>query len=235
MMKKERNYQISFGLLDQYSEAALANSKDLLYEAVFLFEHHYFERSIFLSCASIEESGKAYIAFSAKGRNLKDPSVINQTRLDFEDHTSKIISALNTTFLSNPYVLNGTLVKSIVLLSESLLKLREDSLYVDINDSSQVKIPNEQNGQELSELLLGITIDCYQAITSTVLSRQPIKHPSYDDKLYTLKSKKLSAIMKDAAFWEYLIFSLEADVTTSLKKILVRYHDEEFSKQQRSC
>ena len=69
-MKKERKYSITYDLLKQYQDASLLNSQSLIKEAGILYKRGYLARAYYLACASIEETGKAYNAFSAQGRNL---------------------------------------------------------------------------------------------------------------------------------------------------------------------
>jgi len=63
-------------LLREYSGAALDNASELLAEATLLLQHGHRARSYFLAVASIEETGKALMAFDGQGRNLADPVVV---------------------------------------------------------------------------------------------------------------------------------------------------------------
>lgn len=62
-------------MLVQYSTHALDNARQLLDEAILLFDHARFARAYYLAIASIEEIGKSFLAFDAQGRNLGDSAV----------------------------------------------------------------------------------------------------------------------------------------------------------------
>ena len=85
--------EISATSLETLAQAALANAESLLQEANSLLFSQHFARAYFLAVASIEEIGKAAIAFNSRGRNLAEPSVARAVRNKLLDHKSKIISA----------------------------------------------------------------------------------------------------------------------------------------------
>jgi len=71
-MGKSRKYKIDAELLKRYYPAALQNARLLLDESYKLLELKSYARSYFLACASIEETGKALMAFFGLGRNLNN-------------------------------------------------------------------------------------------------------------------------------------------------------------------
>ena len=102
-MKKVRKYIIDENLLKRYYPAALQNAKLLLEESNKLLELKSYARSYFLACASIEEIGKALMAFSGLGRNLNNPGTQSSLKKAFEDHSAKIPSAFGVPIFSlNP-------------------------------------------------------------------------------------------------------------------------------------
>ena len=92
-MKKVRKYIIDENLLKRYYPAALQNAKLLLEESNKLLGLKSYARSYFLACASIEEIGKALMAFFGLGRNLNNPGTLSSLKNAFEDHPAKISSA----------------------------------------------------------------------------------------------------------------------------------------------
>ena len=89
-MQKQRNYILTQDLLKEYQECSFLNSSELPIEATFLLGHNHYARAYFVGCASLEETGKGYLAFSARGRNIKSLSVQEAIKNKFEDHSSKI-------------------------------------------------------------------------------------------------------------------------------------------------
>jgi AbiV family abortive infection protein len=91
MVQKNKNYTLDLKILDEYQNQAVDNSEDLVLSSKLLFENHFYARSYFLACSSIEETGKAYLAYTSKGRNLK--SVESKLKNTFETHPNKITLA----------------------------------------------------------------------------------------------------------------------------------------------
>lgn len=78
MMIKVRKYKLTVPLLTSYHKTAIENAKELLEESKFLLSKGYNARAYFIATIAIEESGKAYLAFDAMGRNLNDGAVCNK-------------------------------------------------------------------------------------------------------------------------------------------------------------
>jgi len=92
---KNRDYDLTLDLLQQYRDAALKNAQALLEEASLLLEHGHHARAYFLSASSIEEAGKAVQAFEGLGKNIKDPAVTQRLKFQFEDHSQKVAYAFS--------------------------------------------------------------------------------------------------------------------------------------------
>jgi AbiV family abortive infection protein len=138
---KNRDYQLTPGLLQQNRDAALANAQEWLDEATLLLQHEHRARAYFLAVASIEEVGKAVQAFDGMGRNLKDSAVSTRLKLQFEDHEQKIISAF-LPWLQGSSNLPEAL-DSVINLILNVRHGREPSMYTDIRiDGPSVLTPS---------------------------------------------------------------------------------------------
>ena len=93
MKKKDRDYDLNFEFLDSYQKAAIDNADSILDEAKLLLSNNHYARAYFLAVASIEETGKAFMAFSSKGRNLNNVALHKKLKEMFENHSQKIRSA----------------------------------------------------------------------------------------------------------------------------------------------
>ena len=114
---KNRDYQLTPELLQQYRDAALANAQELLDEATLLLQYGHHARAYFLAVVSIEEVGKAVQAFDGMGRNLKDSAVAMRLKLQFDDHQQKISSAFH------PWLLEHQGVSSLPKVLDEILDL----------------------------------------------------------------------------------------------------------------
>lgn len=98
MAKQRPNIPFTADMLKEYESAAIRNAEQLHLEAVLLQKNGHHARGYFLAVASIEETGKAALAFKGRGRNLDAPNVIRKLNLDFQDHRSKISGAFIAMF-----------------------------------------------------------------------------------------------------------------------------------------
>jgi AbiV family abortive infection protein len=102
--QKNRNYELTLELLQEYSSAALKNAQELLDEAAFLLKLNHHARAYFLAVAAIEEIGKSVQAFDGMGRNLKDSAVSKRLKLQFEDYSQKVTSAFVPWLVATPNI-----------------------------------------------------------------------------------------------------------------------------------
>ena len=103
-MSQPRNIKYSRELLRDHSLAALANASELVSEALVLHKHSHFARAYFLAVASIEETGKAFLAFDGQGRYFADSGVASKLKHAMEDHSQKITSAFTAWLVATPNV-----------------------------------------------------------------------------------------------------------------------------------
>lgn len=228
---KERTYIVTEEFLVRYQNASLNNSRSLLEEATLLFEHRHNARAYFLACAAIEETGKAFQAFLARGRNLNNPAVQTKVKQSFEDHKSKIIMGISS--LARGVVLDADKVKYLIDLSIHLSNGREKSMYVDAGEGNTITIPNELVKKEVALDALRLASDCLKAAAQYVKSSQPGKFQAHHDKGFVLSGEKFQKIMSSKDFWAYFIHLIRSDKTTDIEYAVVKYHDEYYSKRKK--
>ena len=129
-MRSTITSKLTAELLDAYSKAALSNAEELLKEASLLRDHDHMARAYFLAVSSIEEAGKALLAFEGQHRNLSDPAVCTRLVAGLKNHTQKINYALSMWALngSDP---RGDLQVALDLIGQ-LGRGRESSMYSEI-------------------------------------------------------------------------------------------------------
>jgi AbiV family abortive infection protein len=134
------DFRFTVELLREYSSVALRNADELLQEASLLYENRRTARAYFLAVASIEETGKALLAFTGQGRNLNDPAVTTKQRQVMENHSQKIGAAFLPTMDVNPP--DRDEIMACVNLSIQLIRGREPSMYTDIDyATSEIQVP----------------------------------------------------------------------------------------------
>jgi AbiV family abortive infection protein len=122
--------QITADLLRTYSVSALANAGELHAEATLLCSHRHFARAYFLAVASIEETGKAFLAFDGQGRCLSDANVASQLQRALEDHPRKIYAAFIPWLIASQNF-RDSLLTAVGLMGD-LRRGREPAMYTDI-------------------------------------------------------------------------------------------------------
>jgi AbiV family abortive infection protein len=199
---KPRHFDLSVEFLREYSIAALSNAKMLYSEAKLLLERSYFARAYFLSIATIEEIGKAVIAFDAQGRKLTNTRVASKIRSQLASHPAKI----NASFL--PWILSSDDPKRDALLAASLsLDLsqgREASIYVDVKpDGKSVQSPLKlvlENHAKSCALIIENTLP---AAEEHISHGSPIIRTTADDLFLTLSVDELKYILSQEPFLKY--------------------------------
>jgi AbiV family abortive infection protein len=200
---------MTVSLLRSYREAALSNAKELLTEASLLHDHGHKARAYFLAVACIEETGKALLAFDAQNRNLSDPAVCTKLKTDMENHAQKINYALGIWALSSPEPREA--LKVALDLISHLKFGREPSMYTDLRtDPDRVQKPQ-------GVVCATAARDCIRLAESSlnyahrhVREKTPVKFTAAQDKLFTMKSRKLKEMMNTEDFWWYYISRAEA-------------------------
>lgn len=229
-MRKIRDYELTLELLESYQDAALDNAHELLDEAKLLLSNDHFSRAYFLALASIEEAGKAYIAFDAKGRNLKDAGLCNKIKERLEDHSSKITSAFVgwISFSDSPREAIETSVDLMIHLKRG----REKSMYIDVeSDGASLSIPREIVRRVAACDCVHLAENCLHHTGLYLQNNKPNKRTSHQDKLLCIKQNTLSKMLNTEDFWEFYIKQLEQG-NNSFDKAAVTYHDSFYKKKR---
>jgi len=228
-MKKERIYRLTLQVLDEYQVSAFQNASELIAEAETLLERKYFARTYYLACAALEESGKAFLAFSSKGRNLDDPGVQTRIRTGFDDHRSKILSSIGCLLQSTKKTKEE--INHFIEIAFALEVGRERAMYVDLTAEGVVILP-QNNITEINAVdCLRLAKAALQATMECTSTKVPTKFSSFEDKLFCIKPDKLTKIMNSGDFSEYLLEVAANDPSGfDLTKALVTYHNKFFSK-----
>jgi AbiV family abortive infection protein len=228
-MKKERTYRLTLQTLNEYQKSAFKNASELITEAETLLERKHFARTYYLACAALEESGKAFLAFSSKGRNLDDPGVQKKIRTGFEDHRSKILSSLGCLLQSKEKTKED--INQVMEIAFALEVGRERAMYVDLTDEGAVISPGNNITETSAADCLRLAKAILQATMDYTSTKVPTKVSPFEDKLFCIRSDKLTKILTSEDFSEYLLEVAANDPSgLDLKRALVTYHDKFFSK-----
>jgi AbiV family abortive infection protein len=230
-MKKERRYCLTLQTLNEYQESAFQNASELITEAETLLERKHFARTYYLACAALEESGKAFLAFLSKGRNLDDPGVQTKIRTGFEDHRSKILSSLGCLLQSTKKTKED--INQCVEIAFALEVGRERAMYVDLTDQGAVILPGNSITETNAVDSFRLAKAALQATIEYACTKVPTEYSPFQNKLFCIRSEKLTNIMNSEDFSEYLLEVAANDPSGfDLTKALVTYHDKFFSKRK---
>jgi AbiV family abortive infection protein len=210
MVTKTKAIAFSPELLRDYSRAALDNATELIAEASLLHKHGHFARAYFLAIAAIEETGKAFLAFEAQGRNLSDSSVVSKFSRFVLEHPDKI------TFALLPLIFASTNVRESIMAALDLIVTlkdgREPSMYTDLrSDTSTIQIPKTLVRKKAAFDCLRLARDCLLATREYVSGKPPRQKSVAEDQLFTMKSKQHREILSNVDFWWYWIDELKMD------------------------
>ncbi|WP_193177243.1 AbiV family abortive infection protein [Oricola nitratireducens] len=196
-------------LLHSYSEAALRNAGELLVEASLLRDHDHMARAFFLAVASIEEAGKALLAFDAQGRNLSDPAVCTKLKTLMESHGHKINYALSMWALSSPD--QHEALKVALDLIFHIKQGREPSMYSDLRtDPDRVQTPREIVRATAARDCVRLAENCLAHAHRHVSEKIPAKFTAAQNRLFTMKTAKFQEMLNVEDFWWYYISRMEA-------------------------
>lgn len=215
-------------MLRKYLDAALINASELLIEATDLLSKKRYARSYFLACAALEETGKAYAAFSAMGRNLNNPGVETAVKVSFEDHRSKIISAL--VCLLKKKEITKERIEKFMNYTTHLEIGREKSMYVDINEKQEITTPTEIVRPKAASDVVRFAKDCLEATTEYILKNKPDNFTTAQDKFMCLSKKKTFDMINTRDFWDFCIYQMREKKIFDMTEIFVKYHDEYYCK-----
>ena len=224
MAKKERNYHVTKYILQKYQRYALQNAYDILIDAKYLLEKKRYSRAYFLACSSIEETGKAFMSFSARGHNLNNQGLHNILKNNLENHRQKILFAFSCWVrISNE---STESMRCVLEICRYLERGREESMYVDINDDNSITLPSDIVRPIAAEDCIKIAENCYATTKAYTSTNEPDKFTSFHDKLFCLKNEKMKTLFNAANFWEYLLAQVEKDgQNIDFAKCIVTYHD----------
>jgi AbiV family abortive infection protein len=208
-MNEPGKAQLSAQLLKEYSLAALGNASELVAEALVLWKHSHFARAYFLAVASIEETGKAYLAFDGQGRNLSDSAVASKLRRAMEDHPQKISNAFTAWLIASPSIRQE--VMPAINLMLDLRRGREPSMYTDLRgDLSRVQVPAAIVRKEAAFDCIRLATDCLAQTATHIAEKAPEPRTRTQDQLFAMKTEQFQKIAKTEDFWWYYISELEA-------------------------
>ena len=231
-MIKERKYTLTADLLNGLKQNAIKNATSLLQEAKILLSQRMWARAYFLACVSIEESGKAFIAFNSVNRNLSDPAVQHVLKMELENHGTKSIMGLSSLMRQG-----GTDPKHIDYFLQLNLHLyagREKSLYVDINDDTTLTLPETLVRPEAASDSVRLSEHSLAATIEYIANNPPKTFSAHDDKSYTISKKSgVRKMMDTTDFWDFYVdvmTSMQNNLEDSLSVAISRYWDEYYSK-----
>lgn len=196
-------------LLRAYADAALSNSDELLAEASLLLAHGHMARAYFLAISSIEEAGKAMLAFDAQLRNLNDQAVCSRLKSVLESHPQKISYALGVWALNDTDP-RAALQKALDLISH-LTHGREPSMYSDLRtDPDRAQTPRQVVRDVAAHDCVRLAESCLGNARQHRSEKTPAATTTAQDRLFTMKSKKYQDLLNTEDFWWYYVERLEA-------------------------
>ncbi|MBB5517580.1 AbiV family abortive infection protein [Amphiplicatus metriothermophilus] len=235
MPRKKHHVTFSNEMLTACQSAAMENAESLYKEAELLLEKKYYARAYFLAVASIEETGKAALAFNALGRKLNDSSVQSRLNVEFQDHHVKIQVAVIALYKALcPAELRGEL-QSIAHLQASLIHGREPSMYVGFNEAGELHVPNGVVSCTAAADCVRLAKDCHSQTKKMLKNDKPYAFSDSQDRLFAL-GKKASKVWKEPDFHKYLLVVIENKnlnpdmLTTEIPAAIVDYYQRYFCK-----
>ena len=201
---------ISTASLKALAQAALENADALLQEANALLTAEHFARAYFLAVASIEEMGKASIAFTSSGRNLSDRSVERVVRKKLLDHKSKIIAAFAPSLQLTDKANLHEAVKASMGLIGDLRRGREPSMYTEILVDGSVRQPSSVVRPVAARDVVRLTTHCLARAQAFMASNQPPKTSHANDFFFTKSAARIQEIMSSDDFSEFYLQRIES-------------------------
>ena len=225
---KTKNFNLSLVFLKNYCLEAVINAESLFAESKLLFKHCYYARSYFVAIASIEETGKAVIAFDAQGRKLANSRIATKIRRQLADHAAKI----NSSFL--PWVMCSDDIRRDFLIASSLsLDLsngRETSLYVDVAvDSANVQSPLKQVSKNNANGCLIVADNVLTAAKEYIKSGKPIVRSTAEDAFLAMSVDEIYEIISLDEFTLYWDNEVR-NGRINFVETLTRFHKSKYKK-----
>jgi AbiV family abortive infection protein len=223
-----KEFRFTVELLREYSAASLTNAAELVEEASLLYEQGHVARAYFLSVASIEEIGKALLAFDGQGRNLADSAVTGKLRRAMEDHSQKIAAAFIPVLLCSQDI-REVLMPAIDLMIH-LTRGREPSMYVDIvYGKHKVQLPRCVVRDTAAEDCIRLARNCLSNAQKHISEEKPRTPTRVEDQLFALKSEHLRKMVNREDFWWHYIAQCQAG-NRDFAAAAIAYQREYFAK-----
>jgi AbiV family abortive infection protein len=202
--------QLTHELLSELASASLQNAAELLAEASLLLTNEHWARAYFLSVASIEESGKARLAFDSQTRNLTNPAVCSILRRHLENHARKIQYALGSWLMDFEGADARKALDKVIELMVELQRGREPSMYSDLRTlPDKAQTPSAVVRPHAASECVRLARDCLSRARNHIATKSPTTITPPDDRLFTFKSTALHAILKSKDFWSYFLDRFE--------------------------
>ena len=233
-MIKDRKYTLTIELLKSYKENAIKNSILLIGEAKILLNNKMLPGAYFLACVSIEEGGKALLAFNSVNRNLSNPAVQHVLKMEFETHSAKIVMGLSS--LMRKGGTGSENVDYFLDLDLDLYAGREKSLYADINDDNTLTLPETLVPPEVASDSVRLAENALAATIDYISRNQPPKFSNCDDKAYVVSKQsgfqKMMSMPDFLKFYMDIMKSMQYNSEDHFSVTISRYWDEYFSKRK---
>jgi AbiV family abortive infection protein len=208
-LSESKNPQLTREVLREYAVAALDNANALREEAELLLKHRHLARAYFLAVASIEETGKALLAFDGQGRNLSDPAIVTKLTRSMETHRTKINAAFFAWIMASPNIRDAVMpaINLIIALSHG----REPSMYTDIrSDTGEVQQPSNVVREVAATDSVRLAVQCFEHARRHVENNVPTARTLAEDQLFAMKTAHYQEILNTEDFWWYHISRMEA-------------------------
>lgn len=211
--------QLTASLLRSYSEGALRNADELLVEASLLLDHGHEARAYFLAVASIEEAGKALLAFDSQSRKFSDPAVSTKLQIHMANHGDKIRYALGSWAVSSPDQREALEVALDLILH--VIRGREPSMYSDLRaNPDRVQTPRDVVRPNVARDCVRLAKNSLTHAHRHVSEKVPFEFTPAQDRLFTMKSAKFEELLSTEDFWWYYIARMEVGHTNMADAIL---------------
>ena len=227
MPKKNRNFELTSELLEEYRDASLVNAQTLIEEAALLLANGRYARAYFMAVSAVEEAGKAVQAFEGLGKNLRDPAVTHRLKKQFENHSQKVTSAFSPWLQATPAIREQ--IKDFVKMMVDLSFGREASMYTDIHaEKLIVTTPQKQISKKAAS-------DCVRLAVRVLAYARPyaeqveVKVASrVQNSFFALNPNVFQRMANIADFWWFYIEQMKQG-NMALDSAVVEYNASYFN------
>ena len=222
--------ELTKSLLRSLSDAAIKNARELYSEAELLRDHGHMARAYFLATSSIEEAGKALLAFDSQNRNLSDPAICKKIKSSTEDHRTKTIYALIQWALASSD--KTTALKTALDLIIHLNRGREPSMYSGLRSSpDRGQIPSEIVRDAAAIDCVKLALGCLENAEAHLNETIPPEYSTKQDRLLTMKNGTYREILNVEDFWWFHI-SRHKNGREDFAENLLEYQHQFLNKQK---